>query len=197
MSETSIDTPPTDNATDAGKCRSCSALLPLLAAGPSEIAARWICVGCGTETSGFLDLTAQENIADNVRLAAISFDRSSLASPSNKLLQYVTDLQPNSSDFEERRHAGRRTLNQTIAVQPLDDQFRPQAEAFIAVTRDISRQGISLTHSAPITADMVALELTAADGKRVQIVMQVCRRSEVAGFHQVAGPMLMRMGADS
>jgi len=197
MSEASSEVATTEEAGTVNSCDSCKTTLPLVAPGAGEAAARWVCAQCGTDTSGLLDTEADEQIAGNVRLSLFPFDRSALAAPSKELLDFVSNLDPTDGQFEERRDTARRNVSQTVAVQALDDQYRPNGDPFLAISVDVSRQGIALIHSEPMASGLTVLELTAGDGKRLQIVMHVCRQSEMNGFHQAAGPMQMRIGADS
>ena len=81
-------------------------------------------------------------------------------------------------------------------VMPVDDQFRPVGDCFMAVTRDVSRQGIAVVHTNSVEADYLALELACASGKKLQVAMQVARRREVGDYHESAGPFLTKLGTD-
>ena len=177
-------------------CASCETALPLVSAPDGEASAQWVCAKCGTEMAGLFDPAADEKVLGNVKLALMNFDRASLAAPSRELQNYVAQQKSDDGQFEERRDATRRTVSQSIAVQALDEQYRPQGDPFLAISRDVSRQGIALIHSEPINSGFLALELTSTEGNRLQIVMHATRLREIDGFHEAAGPMVMRMGVD-
>ena len=178
-------------------CDSCGATLPLTAPPEGQTAGSWVCVPCGTPCSGFRNTEADGEIVDNVRPALIPLDRSSISAPSPALVDYVTKLEASNSAVEERRDAARRCVSQTIAVQPVDEQFRPVGSPFLAISRDVSRQGVSLLHSQTVEQDCIVVQLTTGNGTQIQVAMQILRRREMDGFFELAGPLTTRLGADT
>jgi len=52
----------------------------------------------------------------------------------------------------DRRSTGQRTVAQALELIPVDEQLRPTASAFRAITRDLSASGVSFLHVHPLSA---------------------------------------------
>ena len=199
MTETAArNNPDTSNGSQGGvvdKCSDCGAALPLRAPRTDEEPGHWICTECGGSLEALFDTDAAPEIRENVRPAAVDFDRSQLQQPFTAIADFVTRLESQQDSHDEKRAVVRRALGQPVAVMPLDEQFRPIGDCFLAVTRDVSQQGIAVVHTRPVEADYLAVELSCARGNKLQVAMQIVRRRELGDYHESAGPFLTKLGA--
>ena len=186
----------TGEATEVGKCSGCNADLPLRDPLGNEEVSQWICTQCGATIGALFNQDANEQLRSNVRPAAVNFDDARMQQPSEAIADFLSHLEAQQDPTEERRSSERRTLSQAVAVMPVDDQFRPAGDCFMAVARDVSRQGIAIVHTNSVEADYLALELACASGKKLQVAMQVARRREVGDYYECAGPFLTKMGTN-
>lgn len=86
----------------------------------------------------------------------------------------------------ERRMEERYLMLVPVLAQPLDAEFRPMGEPFLAVTRDISRGGIGLVHSHPIRSPMVSLRMSLA-GEEVKVVAKVKWCEALGPYYYLGG----------
>jgi hypothetical protein len=90
---------------------------------------------------------------------------------------------------EERRSVQRRYLVEPVIVQCVDRKYRSLAEPRIAVTRDISMQGIGLIMEYAPPHDLLALEFT-LDGEEYCVVIKVAWRKSMGPFDFLGGPIV-------
>ena len=139
---------------------------------------------------------ANEQIRSNVRPAAVNFEDARLQESSEAIADVLSHLEAQQDPKKESRSSKRHILSQAVAVTPLDDQFCPVGDRFMAFTRDVSRQRISVVHTGFVEADFLALELVCASGEKIQVGMQVARRREVGDYHEFSGLFLTKMVTD-
>lgn len=88
---------------------------------------------------------------------------------------------------EDRRIEERHRVAISVTGMPVDDNMQPAAEAFEAVTRDISRSGLALFHSQPVTTKFLAVQLIDLDGHQFEAVVQVLRCRPIGPVFEIAG----------
>jgi hypothetical protein len=91
-------------------------------------------------------------------------------------------------DCERRRHK-RYKLHCSVAVLPLDDDFRPAGPQFLAVCRDLSASGMALFHTRAIREKYLLVELQRPQSDPARLIMQVTRCRAVVRFYEIAGPL--------
>ena len=74
----------------------------------------------------------------------------------------------------------------------LDDDLRPLGEPFIAITRDLSANGICLLHTQRVAADQLLVKLDDRNGMQVQVVVQISRRRQLKQFFEMSGNFVLR-----
>ena len=94
----------------------------------------------------------------------------------------------------ERRGANRHPIVTPVVVMPMNGEFRPAEGAFMVVTRDISTTGLALISTREVSTELLAIELPAAGGEKMQVVMRLARCRPVGRFYEIAGPFVFKMG---
>jgi hypothetical protein len=174
-------------------CAACGRALPLRLPHAGETATLWVCTGCGARYDAVLDRSAPEETTRNVRPAQIDFNRDGLVHPPEAIATFVAHL-TNQKAATERRASNRHRLAAPVAAVPVDDDFRPVGQPFMATTRDVSTSGLALIHTRAVDAQYLAVELPAVAGKTMQVVMQVLRCRPLGRFYEIAGPFIVRLG---
>ena len=87
----------------------------------------------------------------------------------------------------ERRARQRYPIGLAVRSTPVDRQMQPLGESFVAVTRDISPQGVSLYHTESVAAEHLALELVARTGERMTAVVEILRCRQIGPLFEIAG----------
>jgi hypothetical protein len=90
----------------------------------------------------------------------------------------------------ERRLNLRYPLTMPVKVTPLDDNHKPVAQSFLAVTRDISVGGLCLYHIAAVKSKFLQLELSSPNQDRLDVVIEVVRCKQAGPFFEIAGPFV-------
>lgn len=98
----------------------------------------------------------------------------------------TTGIKPRTFPAEQREEP-RYTLSAIIELQPIDENLQPSGEIFQAVSRDISITGIGLTHNRAIDSDLLAVQLTNAEGDQLQTVIQVLRSQPFESTWDIGG----------
>jgi hypothetical protein len=112
-----------------------------------------------------------------------------LALPAGEVSRLVGELIDKQKKYQgdERRRAVRYPLACPVMAVPIDDQERP-GEAFAAITRDISSQGISIYHTRPIHEPYLAIQWTVEEGEQMRVLVEVVRCRPVGPFfYEIAG----------
>jgi hypothetical protein len=178
-----------------GPCIACERELPLRLPGPGEKGTAWVCTGCGALYHAMFDKSTAAGLARNVRPVSVSFDRSRLVQPPQAIAEFLHRLKDESRGREDRRQAARCWMVTHVAAVPVDKEFRPVGEPFMAVTRNISTRGLALVHTRAVESELVVVELTTGSGSAIQLVMRVARCRPMGRFYEVAGPFVVRIAA--
>ena len=176
------------------KCEVCSQEMPLRLPEPEEAADNWVCAGCGTAYYAIVDETSPPELLQNVRPRKIEFKYDDLVHATEEIEQFVGSLNLGTESSVEKRTANRRVFHAAIPVQPVDENFRPLGEVFMAVTHDISVTGLCMFYNRAVEDEYLAVELDAAGGQTLQVVIRVCRCRPMGRFYQIAGEFITQLG---
>jgi len=117
-----------------------------------------------------------------------------LAAPSSELRAFVERFAHEliHERIEERR-SPRHKLTAEVRVQPVDRHFEPTAAAFMAVTRDISTDGIGLMHDRAVRDKYLWLRLKTPGGKLMNVVVEVVRCRPLGKFYDIGGRFVAKL----
>ena len=126
-----------------------------------------------------------------------SLERETLARPPKAIADFVERAIRNSKYYDgpdirsERRYA----VSLRVAAAPVDEQLNKIGEEFIAMSRDISSSGIAIYHTRGVSDRFLALELTAASGEKMRVLLQVLRCRPAGLFYEIAGKFVSRIAS--
>ena len=123
----------------------------------------------------------------------IEFDVTQVEQPSADVAAILAKLVPREGEQPEHRKFRRHCLTLAVAAVPVDEAHRPTDASFIALTRNISQGGISLIHSGPVAAKLLAIELPMPEGESLQVVMRLDRCRRIGDFYELAGPFVTKL----
>ena len=97
---------------------------------------------------------------------------------------------------EQRADERRETPPIPVLVQPLDDQYEPEGESFVAVIRNVCNSGIGLMYGDNIDAKYIEIQTVAPSGAVLKCVMEVrhCTAAGVmigASFVEAKPPVIL------
>ena len=96
-------------------------------------------------------------------------------------------MQPQRGVHQERRQTPRYRVSTIVRLQPVDEGFQPDGEAFRAVTRDISAGGLGFADTRPIGTKFVGVRMTAPDGDGMMLMMEVVRCQQRRHAYDIGG----------
>lgn len=126
-----------------------------------------------------------------------SLELETLARPPKAIADFVERAIRNSKYYDgpdirsERRYA----VSLRVAAAPVDEQLNKIGEEFIAMSRDISSSGIAIYHTRDVSDRFLALELTAASGEKMRVLLQVLRCRPAGLFYEIAGKFVSRIAS--
>src|SRR5436190_12379865 len=83
----------------------------------------------------------------------------------------------------DRRRESRHPLATPVTVLPVGRL----ADAFVAVTRDVSTKGISFLHTAPVDDHYLYLQFPESPQGSLTVVLEVLRRRRIGSLWEIAG----------
>lgn len=175
------------------QCVDCSSELPLLHSPDRHQGSTWQCVRCGSCYYGVIDKTRDTEFQNNIKPAHVQFDRSKLEYPPDEVAEFIATLDPEDDGGAEKRTALRQPFTTEVPVFPVNEEYLTIGQPFVALSRDISSKGMSLIHTRAIHAELLAVELDAGSGKRLQLVLRVRRKRVIDRFFQLAGEFVARL----
>ena len=126
-------------------------------------------------------------------MSDLDFDRRNLFPPPPEIVAYVERLAANYVG-DDRRTTQRRAVTVPVTVIPVNQDLEPTGEAFMAISRDISTDGMSFIHTRNVNDEYLALELVSRDGgDEMQVLMKVLRCETVGRFYEVAGRFVKKL----
>jgi predicted RNA-binding Zn-ribbon protein involved in translation (DUF1610 family) len=176
-------------------CPACGHSLPLRLPAVGRQGADWICTGCGARFEAVLDRNAPPDLLRNVRPASVRIDRDRLVHPPQALASFVAELVKENGNLSERRAFPRRVLVAPVAVVPVDEDYLPVDDAFMAITRDVSSGGVSLVHSRAVDSKLLVVELPKSGGEVIQVAVRVLRCRPLGRFYEIGGVFVVRLDA--
>ena len=175
-------------------CAVCEQALPLRLPGPEERGTEWVCAGCGARYEAVLAAGASLELLQHVHPTEIRFEKSNLLHPPEAIREFISAMVRAEYGGSERRGAKRHPIVTPVVVMPMNGEFRPAEGAFMVVTRDISTTGLALISTREVSTELLAIELPAAGGEKMQVVMRLARCRPVGRFYKIAGPFVFKMG---
>ena len=173
-------------------CQKCKSLLPLCLSGNDEPSVDWACACCKNRYRGHIKPGSSPEIIKNVQPTRFNIDRARLTPPSSDVAEFASRLVPGTYTGKERRATVRCPFVLAIPALPLDEAFKPAGEPFMIMSRNISSGGIGLVSRAPVRVKNLLLDLSARDGKHMQIIAELTRCRSVDGFYDIGGKFVMR-----
>jgi len=184
----------TEQRTAIKRCATCGLTLPLRSPGPRERSMTWICTGCGTSYDAVLESRHAPDCIQHVRPARLRFKLPRDEQFPKAIAEFVAQIVPEMAYAGPQRRAFERYPVVTpIAVMPLGDGLEPSGEAFMAVTRNISKSGLAFACTRALTASYVAVEIPDATREGIQVVLSTLRCRPLRCFYEIAGRFLTRM----
>jgi DNA-binding response OmpR family regulator len=137
---------------------------------------------------------ASDSVSD--QLEALFQAASTVSDPPQGMVSYLERLGDGVDGDGDRRQSARASLLATVVAIPLTSTLEPCGEPFKAAARDASAGGVSLLHTRAVAAEHLALrwQSLAAPGRRIDVVLRVCRCQPLGPFYEVAGEFLPRGG---
>jgi hypothetical protein len=120
-------------------------------------------------------------------------DRTNLPFPPRRLLEMVAQCPQRVEHATEKRRAPRFRLVTLVPAAPLDEEFQPCGEPFLAVSMDISTCGLGMVHSRMVTCKNLALEIAPPGGKPTRVIARVVRCRPFNGAFFIGCEFIKRM----
>jgi hypothetical protein len=108
----------------------------------------------------------------------VHFEPTRMSHPREELIEFVKRIAAGTEPYKgpERRSEPRWRVTMPVPVAHLDEHLCPCGPTFIAISRDISTQGMGLYHTRPIEVkSLLGVELRAPQGDTMQAVLEVVR----------------------
>jgi hypothetical protein len=90
----------------------------------------------------------------------------------------------------DRRREHRHPLSVPVAITPVAEASRQRNGAFVAVTRDISTNGISFLHTSLVNDHYLNVRFTESRPDAPTVVIEVLRRRKIGPLWEIAGKFL-------
>ncbi len=120
-------------------------------------------------------------------ILGLCVDWNSIASSVEAVDEFVDAVDGGLPDmFDDRRSTKRKAAMIDVIAVPLDAEHRPCGEAFLALSRDISRGGISILCTEEVKAPFLLLRLEMARFRMLQAVVRIIRSRSFYQFTEVS-----------
>lgn len=103
--------------------------------------------------------------------------------PASDAVKFVAKLSLEISKADERRAERRVPIAVPISIQPLNENLSPTGDDISGITRDMSRSGIGVFHSAPVDSEFVQVVATSTTGDVVSAVGRMIYSNKVGPFN--------------
>ena len=117
-------------------------------------------------------------------------DRSMPPTASEALIEYVRQRAATKAGWRETRRSKRHAAMLEVVVVPLNEHYRPSGLPFLAVTRDVSIDGLCLLHARPSPTSALFIEIERPDETALDVVLNVRRNRRVGPFFEIAGDFI-------
>jgi hypothetical protein len=121
---------------------------------------------------------------------SIKFNNRTLLFPPQELMVFVTRLVATEYEGPQRRGFKRYPFIVPAAVMPIDHEYQPTEDAFVAVTRDLSSTGLSLFATRLTASTLLAVELLSPRLPNLQFVLQALRCKSTGRYYEIAGELV-------
>ena len=119
-----------------------------------------------------------------------------LPEPPKELVSLVKRLSLDRDQAEytgvERRSEPRRNLVRPVWVQPLSESHEAIEKGFSAVSRDISKSGLSFVHKQPVESSLLGV-VVMGEATTLHVIAQVERCEPLGPFYDVGCSLVMRV----
>jgi len=122
---------------------------------------------------------------------SLCVDWNSVSSSQATVEQFVDAVDSGKDPFEDRRSTKRKPAMIDVIAVPLDAEHKPCGDAFLALTRDISRGGIAILCTEEIKAPYLLLRLEMARYRMMQAIVRVIRQRSFYQFTEVSAAFVM------
>src|SRR5688572_27187213 len=106
----------------------------------------------------------------------VKFEAGRMTHPHEQLIEFVQRIAAGLKPYQgpERRSEPRWGVTMPVPAAPLNEHLWPCGPTFLAISRDISTQGMGLYHVRPIEVkSLLGVELRAPQGDTMQAVLEV------------------------
>jgi hypothetical protein len=117
-------------------------------------------------------------------------DRSMPPTASEALIEYVRQRAATKAGWRETRRSKRYAAMLEVVFVPLNEHYRPSGLPFLAVTRDVSIDGLCLLHARPSPTSALFIEIERPDETALDVVLNVRRNRRVGPFFEIAGDFI-------
>jgi hypothetical protein len=119
---------------------------------------------------------------------SLCVDWNTISSTRESLEQFVDAVDGDNHDpLEDRRSASRKPAVIDVIAVPLDAEHKPCGDAFLALTRNISRGGIALVCTQALKSPYLLLRLEMGRSRMLQAVVRVIRSRSFYQFTEISG----------
>ncbi|HXY34036.1 MAG TPA: hypothetical protein VEI07_07400 [Planctomycetaceae bacterium] len=125
---------------------------------------------------------------------SLCVDWNSISSSREAVEQFVDAVDGGRDLFEDRRSAKRKPVTIDVIAVPLDAQQKPCGDAFLALTRNISRGGIAILCTERVKSPYLLLRLEMARYRMLQAVVKVIRSKSFYQFTEVSACFALAEG---
>ena len=177
------------------RCAKCGQALPLRWPTPGARSRLWNCTGCRTPYDAVLDREVSLELIQHVQPAEIDFGRRDFLHVPETIAEFIARwFCEEGYEGPERRTSRRHRVTTPVVALPIDQGFEPLGDPFMVMSRSISGTGMALVSTRAVTTGFLAVELSTALGKRMQLVMRVLRCRPIHRFYEIGGKFLTKAG---
>jgi hypothetical protein len=123
---------------------------------------------------------------------SLCVDWNSVSSTREAVEQFVDAVDSGNDPFEDRRSTKRKPAMIDVIAVPLDAEHKPCGEAFLALTRNISRGGIAILCTEEIKSPYLLLRLEMARYRMMQSIVRVIRQRSFYQFTEVSAEFVVK-----
>jgi ribosomal protein L37AE/L43A len=181
-----------DKPTDAvGVCVSCDTALPLRDPHGRERGHLWECAKCGARVAAVYDAEKAAGDFSAVRPVKFYIKQSELSAPPRTIYRFAQQQNEEEGVEVDLRAVERHAFSRTVTVVELDETLTPANEPVVAVSRNLSKRGISLVLNRAVVAEHIVVELGQGDST-IQIIARVTRCNPLGPHYDLAAEFVVK-----
>jgi hypothetical protein len=126
----------------------------------------------------------------------VKFEAGRMTHPHAELIEFVQRIAAGLKPYQgpERRSEPRWGVTMPVPAAPLNEHLSPCGPTFLAISRDISTQGMGLYHVRPIEVkSLLGVELRAPQGDTMQAVLEVVRCQVNGPAFEIGGRFMAKV----